>query len=35
VIGVMLLLVPLNYRFSRIVYLYMIGGIKFDPSQSN
>jgi uncharacterized protein (DUF983 family) len=31
VIGVMLLLVPLNYRFSRIVYLYMIGGIKYDP----
>jgi uncharacterized protein (DUF983 family) len=34
VIGVMLLLVPLNYRFSRIVYLYTFGGIKYDPSWS-
>lgn len=35
VIGIMLLLVPLNYRYSRIVYLYLIGGITFDPRFSN
>jgi uncharacterized protein (DUF983 family) len=34
VIGVMVLLIPLNYRYSRIVYLYMIGGIKYDQSLS-
>lgn len=34
VIGVMLLLVPVNYRFSRIVYLYAFGGIKYDPTWS-
>ena len=34
VIGVMILLVPWNYRFSRIVYLYAFGGIKYDPSWS-
>lgn len=34
VIGVMILLVPLNYRYSRIVYLYSFGGIKYDPSRS-
>jgi uncharacterized protein (DUF983 family) len=33
-IGVMLLLVPLNYRYSRILYLYFIGGIKYDPTLS-
>jgi hypothetical protein len=33
-IGVMLLLAPLNYRYSRIVYLYFIGGIKYDPTRS-
>lgn len=32
VIAIMLLLVPLNYRYSRIVYLYLFGGIKFDPA---
>ena len=31
VIGVMFLLVPLNYRFSRIIYLYSFGGLKYDP----
>ncbi|MEO5600303.1 MAG: DUF983 domain-containing protein [Cyclobacteriaceae bacterium] len=35
VIGVMLLLVPLNYRYSRILYLYLFGGIKYDPSLSS
>jgi uncharacterized protein (DUF983 family) len=34
VIGVMILLVPLNYRYSRILYLYLIGGIKYDPGLS-
>jgi hypothetical protein len=34
VIGVMLLLVPLNYRFSRIIYLYSFGGLKYDPGAS-
>ena len=34
VIGVMILLVPWNYRYSRIVYLYSFGGIKYDPSRS-
>ena len=34
VIGVMILLVPLNYRYSRIVYLYAFGGIKYDPNWS-
>jgi len=35
VIGIMLLLVPVNYRFSRIVYLYTFGGIKYDPRWSS
>ncbi|MBT1697498.1 DUF983 domain-containing protein [Fulvivirgaceae bacterium PWU4] len=30
VIGVMVLLIPLNYRYSRLLYLYFIGGIKYD-----
>ena len=29
-IGIMLLAVPLNYRYSRILYLYMFGGIKYN-----
>lgn len=35
VIGVMVLLIPLNYRYSRIVYLYAFGGIKYDPTLSS
>ena len=31
VIGSMILIIPLNYRYSRIAYLYLIGGIKYDP----
>jgi uncharacterized protein (DUF983 family) len=31
VIAVMILLIPLNYRYSRIIYLYLLGGIRFDP----
>ena len=34
VIGVMILLAPLNYRYSRICYLYFFGGIKYDPGLS-
>lgn len=30
VIAVMILLIPLNYRYSRILYLYLFGGIGFD-----
>jgi len=33
-IGVMLFLAPLNYRYSRIVYLYLFGGIKYNPHLS-
>lgn len=35
VIGAMVLLIPWNYRYARIVYLYTFGGIKYDPSWSN
>jgi uncharacterized protein (DUF983 family) len=31
VIGAMVLLVPWNYRYSRVVYLYSFGGIKYRP----
>ena len=34
VIAAMILLVPLNYRYSRILFLYMFGGIKYDPRLS-
>lgn len=30
VIGFMILIAPWNYRYSRIIYLYLFGGIKFD-----
>jgi uncharacterized protein (DUF983 family) len=33
-IATMIVLVPWNYRYSRIIYLYSFGGLKFDPSQS-
>jgi uncharacterized protein (DUF983 family) len=33
-IGAMILLVPLNYRYSRIIYLYSFGGLKYDPTLS-
>lgn len=32
VVALILFLAPVNYRASRIVYLYMFGGIKFDAS---
>lgn len=31
VIGAMFLLIPLNYRYSRIIFLYAFGGLKYDP----
>jgi uncharacterized protein (DUF983 family) len=34
VIAVMILLAPLNYRFSRIIYLYSFGGLKYSESLS-
>lgn len=34
VIGVMFLLIPFNYRVSRIIYLYAFGGVKYDPRLS-
>lgn len=30
-ISVMIVIAPLNYRYSRILYLYMFGGIKYHP----
>lgn len=34
VITVMIIIIPLNYRYSRVVYLYLLGGIKYDPNLS-
>lgn len=34
IIGVSILVAPLNYRYSRIVYLYAFGGIKYDSGFS-
>jgi uncharacterized protein (DUF983 family) len=31
IIGVMILLAPINYRYSRIFYLYWFGGIRHKP----
>ena len=31
IIGIMVVLIPLNYRYSRIVYLYLFGGIRYQP----
>ncbi len=31
IIGVVVLLAPLNYRYSRIFYLYWFGGIRYKP----
>ncbi|HTE34272.1 MAG TPA: DUF983 domain-containing protein [Chryseolinea sp.] len=33
IIGVMILLAPLNYRYSRIIYLYLFGSIKYSPQR--
>lgn len=34
IIGIMILLVPWNYRYSRIIYLYSFGGIQYDRKWS-
>lgn len=34
VVAIMLLIVPFNYRYSRILYLHFFGGIKFDRQYS-
>ena len=34
VVAGMLMLVPFNYRFSRIIFLYLFGGLKHDPRLS-
>ena len=34
VIGAMILLIPFNYRYSRILYLYFFEGITFDSRYS-
>ena len=34
IIGLMILLAPLNYRYSRIVYLTLFGGLKYKPQLS-
>lgn len=30
--AIMILIIPVNYRYSRVFYLYMFGGIKFDST---
>ena len=30
IVSFMVLIAPLNYRYSHIIYLYLFGGIKFD-----
>lgn len=34
VVAVVILMVPFNYRVSRIIYLHAFGGIKYDPRLS-
>lgn len=34
VVALLVLFIPFNYRYSRIVYLYLFGGIKFDSDYS-
>lgn len=31
-VTIMFLLVPVNYRYSRVIYLYLFGGIKHDST---
>jgi uncharacterized protein (DUF983 family) len=33
-VGVIILIAPLNYRYSRVLFLYFFGGIKYDPRLS-
>jgi hypothetical protein len=30
VLAIMVLLIPVNYRYSRILYLYLFGGIRYE-----
>jgi len=32
VVIIMVVLAPINYRYSRVFYLYMFGGLKYDPT---
>ena len=34
VIGISLLLYPINYRLSRILFLHLFAGMKFDPDKA-
>ncbi len=34
IIGITILMAPLNFRYSRIVYLYLFGGINYRPIAS-
>ena len=34
IVGVMAILVPLNYRYSRILYLHFFGGIRYNAQLS-
>lgn len=34
-IGIMIIFAPLNYRYSRIIYLYYFGDVRYDPSFKN
>jgi uncharacterized protein (DUF983 family) len=34
VVGIMILIIPYNYRYSRILYLYFFGGIRYNPQLS-
>lgn len=31
VIGIAIVMAPLNYRYSRVLYLYWFGGLKYSP----
>ncbi len=33
-VAAIIIFAPLNYRYSRILYLYMFGGIKYNPHLS-
>jgi len=35
VVGVIILLLPFLFRYSRIIYLHLFGGVSFKPNQVN
>ena len=35
IISEVILLYPIMFRYSRIIYLYAFGGLKYDPKQNN